>query len=192
MEVATLIEILREMAPQLAVQDCGHAGLFPNKASVGHLGVCVDPTAGVITNAVQRGIKILIAYHPWHGEASQLIRETEFSIIPLHTAWDNVPEGVNFTFAREIGLVDLQIRQNVVTGVANMALRDLLERCRLTVEQSIIPYRGELRVSVKKIGIWAGPGFLPFNKWVWRECVAQGCDTIISVKVCRRPSVTID
>jgi putative NIF3 family GTP cyclohydrolase 1 type 2 len=187
MEVATLIEILLELAPKLVLQDCVNLAPFQAGSLVESLGVCVDPTAGVIASAVNRGLDILITYHPWHGEAGQLIHEKDLGIIPLHTAWDNVSEGVNLTFARAIGLSDIQIKQNLVTGMTNLALRVLLERCRQTVDQNIIPYWGELRTPVKKIGIWAGPGFLPFYKRVWEECVAQGCDTIISGEISLMP-----
>jgi putative NIF3 family GTP cyclohydrolase 1 type 2 len=187
MEVATLIEILLELAPELALKDC--VNLEPLRAGslVKRLGVCVDPTVGAITSAVNRGVNLLITYHPWHGEAQQLIREKDLGIIPLHTAWDNVSEGVNLTFAKGIGLADIQIRQNLVTGTTNLTLRVLLERCRQIVDQNIIPYWGELRGIVKKIGLWAGPGFLPFQKRVWEECVAQGCDTIISGEISLLP-----
>jgi putative NIF3 family GTP cyclohydrolase 1 type 2 len=66
-------------------------------------------------------------------------------------------------------------------------LRVILERCRQILEQNIIPYWGELRSVVKKIGIWAGPGFLPFQKRVWEECVSQGCDAIISGEISLLP-----
>jgi putative NIF3 family GTP cyclohydrolase 1 type 2 len=187
MEVATLIEILLELAPELTLQDGVNLTPLRDGSLIKRLGVCVDPTAGVIASAINRGVNLLIAYHPWHGEAQALIHAKDLGIIPLHTAWDNVPEGVNLTFAKEIGLTDIKIQQKLVTGMTDLALRALLERCRQIVDQNIIPYWGELCRAVKKIGIWAGPGFLPFHKRVWEECVAQGCDTIISGEISLLP-----
>jgi putative NIF3 family GTP cyclohydrolase 1 type 2 len=180
MDVATLIELLTGLAPELSTKDFVNIPSHSGGLLVKRLGVCVDPTVGTITSAVKQGVAILISYHPWHGEAKQLIRKTDLGIIPLHTAWDNAPEGVNLTFAREIGLTNITASKNIVTGEADLQFRVLLERCGHVVDKNIIPYFGELRTTVKKVGIWAGPGFLPFYKRVWEECAAQGCDTIIS------------
>ncbi|MGD8400985.1 MAG: Nif3-like dinuclear metal center hexameric protein [Bacillota bacterium] len=187
MEVATLIEFLRDLAPQLALPEGVNPAFSRGWAAVKHLGVCIDPTAGVIRNALNRGINILVTYHPWHGEAGQLLSEKDLVIIPLHTAWDNVPEGVNLTFAKELGLADIQFHRDLVSGIANLPLRVILERCRRIVGQNIIPYWGELGFKVKRIGIWAGPGFLPFQKRIWEEFVAQGCDAIISGEISLLP-----
>ncbi|HYH02831.1 MAG TPA: Nif3-like dinuclear metal center hexameric protein, partial [Bacillota bacterium] len=163
MEVATLIGVLKELAPELSTT--GFVNIAPeNKVSALRLGVCVDPTEYTIASAVNKGVNILVSYHPWHGEAKTLVLEKDIGIIPLHTAWDNAPEGVNFTFAKELGLTDIRIRENIVVGATDMLLRNLLERCQRLVDQNIIPYCGEPRTLVKQIGIWAGPGFLPFNK----------------------------
>jgi putative NIF3 family GTP cyclohydrolase 1 type 2 len=139
MEVATLIEFLRDLAPQLALPEGVNPAFSRGWAAVKHLGVCIDPTAGVIRNALNRGINILVTYHPWHGEAGQLLSEKDLVIIPLHTAWDNVPEGVNLTFAKELGLADIQFHRDLVSGIANLPLRVILERCRRIVGQNIIP-----------------------------------------------------
>ena len=186
MEVATLIGVLKELAPELSIT--GFVNIAPEtKLSALRLGVCVDPTEYTITSAVNKGVNILISYHPWHGEAKTLVLEKDIGIIPLHTAWDNAPEGVNFTFAKELGLTDIRIRENVVVGATDLLLRNLLERCQRLVDQNIIPYYGQLRNSVKQVGIWAGPGFMPFNKRVWENCKQAGCDTIISGELSLMP-----
>jgi putative NIF3 family GTP cyclohydrolase 1 type 2 len=180
MDVATLIAVLKGLAPELAAEGfvnipAGRAGVTVKK-----LGVCVDPTEATITCAVNKGITILISYHPWQGEAQQLIRAGGIGIIPLHTAWDNAPEGANVTFAREIGLTDITLSADFVHGKIDTIVKNLLEKCQRVVDQNIIPYFGEPRTPVKRVAIWTGPGFLPFNRKLWKNCCEQGCDTIIS------------
>jgi putative NIF3 family GTP cyclohydrolase 1 type 2 len=180
MDVATLIAVLKGLAPELAADGfvnipAGRAGVAVKK-----LGVCVDPTEATITCAVNKGITILISYHPWQGEAQQLIRAGGIGIIPLHTAWDNAPEGANVTFAREIGLTDITLSADFVHGKIDTIVKNLLEKCQRVVDQNIIPYFGEPRTPVKRVAIWTGPGFLPFNRKLWKNCCEQGCDTIIS------------
>jgi putative NIF3 family GTP cyclohydrolase 1 type 2 len=180
MDVATLIAVLKGLAPELAADGfvnipAGRAGVTVKK-----LGVCVDPTEATITCAVNKGITILISYHPWQGEAQQLIRAGGIGIIPLHTAWDNAPEGANVTFAREIGLTDITLSADFVHGKIDTIVKNLLEKCQRVVDQNIIPYFGEPRTPVKRVAIWTGPGFLPFNRKLWKNCCEQGCDTIIS------------
>ncbi|HEY8462816.1 MAG TPA: Nif3-like dinuclear metal center hexameric protein [Bacillota bacterium] len=179
MEVATLIGILRELAPELSTT--GFVNIAPgNKVMLLRLGVCIDPTKYTITSAVNKGVNILVSYHPWRGEAQAILLEKELGIIALHTAWDNAPNGVNLTFAKELGLTNLRLQGQVLIGNTDLVLRNLLERCQRAVDQSIIPYYGELCAPVRQVGIAAGPGFLPYNKKIWEICQEAGCDTIIS------------
>lgn len=180
MDVATLIAVLKGLAPELAADGYVNIPAGKTGVSVKRLGVCVDPTEATIAGAVNKGINILISYHPWHGEAQQLIRTGGIGIIPLHTAWDNASEGTNVTFAREIGLTDITITADVVHGKSDTIVKYLLEKCQRVVDQNIIPYFGEPRTPVKRVAVWTGPGFLPFNRKLWENCFEQGCDTIIS------------
>lgn len=180
MDVATLIDLLIELAPELATT--GSVNIAPEQRNVAlqRVGVCVDPTEYTIGSALKKGVQVLVSYHPWYGEAKSLMSGKDLVFLPLHTAWDNAPEGVNMTFAGEIGLNGIRLQENVVVGNTDLELRGLLERCQRAVDQNIIPYAGELRAKVKQVGIWAGPGFSPYNKKVWEAFRAAGCDTIIS------------
>jgi putative NIF3 family GTP cyclohydrolase 1 type 2 len=180
MDVATLIAVLKGLAPELAADGFVNIAAGKTGAPVKRLGVCVDPTEYTITSAVKKGVNILVSYHPWHGEAQQLIRTGGIGIIPLHTAWDNALEGANVTFAKEIGLTDITITADAVFGKNETVVKHLLEKCQLMVDQNIIPYFGELKNPVKKVAVYTGPGFLPFNRKLWENCVEHGCDTIIS------------
>lgn len=180
MEVQILIEILKDLIPELTTRDFINVNPSDELNQMSKLGICVDPTEQNIYNAVSKGITVLISYHPWSGEAKHIIDTNKIKIIPIHTTWDNHADGINKTFANAIGLDDLSIVDNVVTGNTDLLFRDLLERCQRVLDLNVIPYYGDLKFPVKKAAIWAGPGFLPHHQPIWEACLAQGCDTIIS------------
>ena len=151
------------------------------------IGVCVDPTAKNIVAATTANTDILISYHPWQGEAEELLRKHGMSILALHTAWENSPEGVNFTFAKGIGLTGFRIVDGILLGEAGTSLRELLERCQRVLEMNVLSYFGELNSRVNQVGIWAGPGFLPHFKSIWENCRRYGCDTILSSELTLLP-----
>lgn len=181
MEVQALIQIMRELAPGFEPESSIMNDFLGNEPEeITKLGVCIDPTEQNIYTAASKGIKVLISYHPWMGEALPIIQSKRMIILPLHTNWDNAPEGVNFTLGRAIGLQELTVVDSVVMGQGEMTFRELLERCQRILERNVIPYYGELRYAVRKVGIWSGPGFLPHNQKLWKICREEGCDTIIS------------
>jgi len=185
MEVGTLIEILKDMAPDLSSDLM--AGITEERRNVNKIGVCIDPNEQNIYSAAAKSVEILISYHPWLGEAAQLVNTKKMGIIPLHTAWDNTAEGINNTFAKAVGLTGIYTVNTVTVGLADLLFRDLLERCQRVLDLNVLPYYGELKFPVKKIGIWAGPGFLPHNKKIWEICVGEGCDTIVSGELSLAP-----
>lgn len=189
MELQVLINLLQELVPDFEWEDFKQSSVYGDGTrELTKVGVCVDTTAENIHSATKRGVEVLISYHPWHGEASKLISTKEMLIIPLHTAFDNAPEGINFTFAKNLGLQEITLNQGVVTGtISGLIFRELIERCQRIVERNVIPYYGELRYPVRRVGFWSGPGFLPHNKQVWECFLEQGCDTIISGEITLLP-----
>lgn len=188
MEVQTLIGVLQELAPDLDAGDIiMNAGYLTEDADITKIGVCVDPTEQNILTAADKGMEVLITYHPWYGEAADLVQQRKITVIPLHHVWDNAPEGVNWTIARAIGLQDLCWVDGILMGALETSFRDLMERCLRVLDMNILPYYGELRQPVHKIGIWSGPGFLPYHKKIWEACLQQGCDTIISGEISLLP-----
>lgn len=188
MEVQTLISVLEELAPELDAGDIiMNTGYLLEGADITKIGVCVDPTEQNIYSAAGKGVEVLITYHPWQGEAADLVNQKKITLIPLHDAWDNAPEGVNSTIARAIGLREVQWVDGIVMGCVETTFRDLMERCQRILDLNVLPYFGELRYPVHKLGIWAGPGFLPYHKKIWETCLHNGCDTIISGEISLLP-----
>lgn len=188
MEVQTLISVLQELAPEMNAGDIiSNIGYLAEGVDITKIGICVDPTEQNIYSAAGKGMEVIISYHPWQGEAAELVNQKKIIVIPLHDAWDNAPEGVNLTIARAIGLREVRWVDGIVMGVLETTFRDLMERCQRILDLNVLPYYGELRYPVQRIGIWAGPGFLPYHKKIWETCLQEGCDTIISGEISLLP-----
>jgi putative NIF3 family GTP cyclohydrolase 1 type 2 len=180
MEIKDLFKILEKLAPGLSSADFSNSAVGKAARQISRVGVCVDPTVKNIESAAKLGIEVLISYHPWQGEAAQLIRNQGMEIWPLHATWDNTPEGVTYTLAKAIGVTDLYLTGELIIGIVDTGFRDLIERCQRSLGQNILSYSGDLKQLVIKVAIWAGPGFLPNYKKFWEVCLAEGCDTVLS------------
>jgi putative NIF3 family GTP cyclohydrolase 1 type 2 len=188
MEVQDLIRILTELAPGLSMDSLGK--VFPPGSGsklLSKIGVCVDPTEENIQTAVAKEMEVLISYHPWYHEAEDVVTQQGIHIVAVHEAWDSVPEGIAPTFAKTIGLTGLTHCESVLTGQFQGNFRELLERCQRVLDLNVVPYCGETKDSVVKVGLWPGPGFLPTNRKIWEICRAAGCDTILSGEISIAP-----
>lgn len=182
MEIKDLFNILKKLAPGLSIDDfINHEG--DRFKTISKIGVCIDPTPLNVIKAYDNGIEVLICYHPWQGEAEPAVRNGAMEIWPLHTAWDNTEEGVTYTLARAIGMIGLYQKGEIVYGITECAFRDLIELCQRALGQNILSYCGDLKLLTNKVGIWAGPGFLPNYKKFWEVCREEACDTIISSEI---------
>lgn len=179
-----VLAVLEELAPRV----CAEPGDEPhfeirNGEICNRLGVCVDPTERSLYLAASDGADFIITHHPWAGEAAEVVESKGISIYRLHSAWDLAPDGNAVTLARMVGLHDLVLRDNLLTGVADLSLQELIERCQRIVGRSVLPYCGDLAGRVATAGIIPGSGFLPFFRRRWEALVQAGCDTIISGEI---------
>jgi putative NIF3 family GTP cyclohydrolase 1 type 2 len=179
-EIKDLFNILGILAPGLSTEDFTNPNLATSTRTISKIGVCVDPTAKNIHNAVDKGIDVLISYHPWQGEAGSVIQDRGLGIWPLHAVWDNAADGIIYTLAGAIGLMDCYPKGEIIFGNVEILFRELIERCQNAIGKNILSYSGELKHPVSKVGIWAGPGFLPNYKKFWEACLIEGCSTILS------------
>ncbi len=180
MKMNALWIFLKKMAPGLSTQDFTHPDALMTDENISKLGICVDPTAINIENAVKSGIRVLISYHPWHGEAKEYIESGQLQIWPLHEAWDNVAEGGLYTLAKGIGVDGLYLRGELLIGQVETGFRDLIENCQRFLGQNILSFSGDLKQEVHKVAMWAGPGFLPQYKKFWDASLSENCDTFLS------------
>ncbi len=185
MEIKELLNIVKKLAPNLSCQDFSDPGFVSatpsaETHSIVKLGVCVDPTEKNIENAAALGIEVLISYHPWYGEARELVEARQIQIWPLHEAWDHTDRGVLDSLAKEIGLTGLYPKGELFIGHVETGFRDLIENCQRFLGQNILSFSGDLKQEVHKVAMWAGPGFLPQYKKFWDASLSEDCDTFLS------------
>jgi putative NIF3 family GTP cyclohydrolase 1 type 2 len=183
MEIKELLGVLKRLAPTLSYQDFSDP-IFISASLPEHqiskIGICVDPTVKNIGNAAKTGIEVLISYHPWYGEAKEVVESKKIQIWPLHEAWDNTTEGILFSLAKGIGVTGLYPKGELIIGQLEIGFRDLIECCQRFLGQNIISFSGDLKQEVHKVAMWAGPGFLPNYKKFWDGCLSENCDTLLS------------
>jgi putative NIF3 family GTP cyclohydrolase 1 type 2 len=185
MEIKELLNIVKKLAPNLSCQDFSDPGFVSatpsaETHSIVKLGVCVDPTEKNIENAAALGIEVLISYHPWYGEARELVEARRIQIWPLHEAWDHMDRGVLDSLAKEIGLTGLYPKGELLIGHVETGFRDLIENCQRFLGQNILSFSGDLKQGVHKVAMWAGPGFLPIYRKFWETSLSENCDTFLS------------
>ena len=149
------------------------------------MGVCVDPTEYNLRIAIKDGVDLLISHHPWHDQVEDILQKSQMGILVLHSSWNKAPEGNNATLARLLNLEEIDHEGEMVRGVTQMTLRDLLFCCQRVLKVPIIPYAGDLNANVNKVLIISGPGFAPIYKQQWDKYITQGCDTFLSSELGR-------
>jgi putative NIF3 family GTP cyclohydrolase 1 type 2 len=149
------------------------------------IGVCVDPTEHNILAAARKGVELLISHHPWQGEAAGELTAKGMGLYRLHSAWNRAPEGNNITLARLLNLSDLETAGDVVFGMTDLSLKELLICCQRILEVNVIPYSGDLNARITRVAVVAGTGFFPVYKEAWAEWLAAGCNVVLSSELSR-------
>jgi dinuclear metal center YbgI/SA1388 family protein len=123
-KVTDIIKIMNEIAPPALAEEKDNIGLqcgHPNQA-VKKIRVALDPTMGVVNEAIQDDIDILITHHPLFfrpmtridfskgaGAIVQLAAKNNMSLFSAHTNLDSVEGGINDLLSKKIGLTDTTV-----------------------------------------------------------------------------------
>ncbi len=122
-----IIEALEQIAPPRLQEGFDNTGLQCGNLSGVCTGVllCVDATADIVTEAVERGCNLVISHHPLlfkpikcvNGEGrvqAALVNavKNDITIYSCHTSIDNAPAGISHIMARRLGLKDVKILEN--------------------------------------------------------------------------------
>ncbi len=120
-DIAAIIE---ELAPLNVQEPWDNAGFTVGDPSAGVKGVllCVDVTPEIIDEAVDRGANMIISHHPaiFNGlkqltglsHTERVVEKAiknDILLYAAHTNLDNVPQGVNWAIAAQLGLNDVQV-----------------------------------------------------------------------------------
>lgn len=120
--IQKLLDILEEIAPSALSESWDNTGLLVGDAEDEARGVLValDPTFSLLTEAVDRGMNVVITHHPaiFHplkslckdtptGRLLHFAIKNNLHIIGCHTNLDAAPGGVSDVFAKRLDLTDI-------------------------------------------------------------------------------------
>ena len=126
MKIQSICEIIEEIAPLALQESYDNSGLLVGELQmeVTSALVCIDITAEVIAEAIQKKCNLIISHHPLifsglkrltgQNEVQRCVAKAiknDIAIYAAHTNLDNVLQGVSGKMAEKIGLKNLQILQ---------------------------------------------------------------------------------
>ncbi|WP_153796126.1 Nif3-like dinuclear metal center hexameric protein [Foetidibacter luteolus] len=124
MKIQDAIQLLEQWAPPAYQENYDNAGLLTGNAAWDCTGIicCLDATADVVNEAVQKKCNLVVAHHPIiFGGLKKItgrnyVEQTviaaiknDIAIYAIHTNLDNVMAGVNNRIAEKLGLVNCRI-----------------------------------------------------------------------------------
>ncbi len=121
MKVRDLLNFVDTFAPWSLAEEWDNSGLQVGSydAEVNRVGICLDAVPEAVIEASENACEVLLCHHPLIFRAIKKINvdldlgktihealKRNVNIIAAHTNWDKTDEGVNYTLAKLIGLVD--------------------------------------------------------------------------------------
>ena len=123
-KVKDLLNYIDTFAPFSSAEEWDNSGLMTGsyEAEVKKVAVCLDAVPEAVIKASEKNCEVLLCHHPLifrplkkiniDLDLGRTIYEAltrKITIIAAHTNWDKADEGVNFTLANLLGLVDIKI-----------------------------------------------------------------------------------
>ncbi|MDR0294657.1 MAG: Nif3-like dinuclear metal center hexameric protein [Prevotellaceae bacterium] len=201
MQAKDIALIIEELAPLKCQEDYDNAGFsvgLPSSEVKGVL-LCVDVTEEIIDEAITVSTNMIISHHPvifsglkhiiGDNYVERIVAKAlkhDLILYAAHTNLDNVPYGVNWTIAQQLGLQNIQILTplnsdpQAGTGVVgNLPVPMHVEHWLALLKQHFtIPHLRHNRLpkpEVRRIAICGGSGAFLID-----AAVAAGADCFIS------------
>jgi dinuclear metal center YbgI/SA1388 family protein len=120
-DIALIIEELAPLKYQEGFDNAGFCVGLPSSEVNGVL-LCVDVTEKSVDEAIAMGLNMIVSHHPvifsglkhitGNNHVERIVAKAlkhDVLLYAAHTNLDNVPYGVNWTIAQQLGLQDIQI-----------------------------------------------------------------------------------
>ena len=183
--VKHIIAALEALAPRRLAEDWDNVGL-----QLGHpdwpasrILVALDPTPGVVEEAVRTGAQVIVTHHPLifrplrqlnlatvSGTLFQRLIETRVAVITAHTNLDSVQGGINDILTEILELTDVSVLQPPATDdphcglgrVGTLARPVRLETLATSIKQGMdlpqVRYAGDPQRRVARVAVCSGSG----------------------------------
>ena len=196
--VKDIAVFMEEWAPLSYAEDYDNVGLLVGheEQRVSKVMVCVDASEGVIRQALEKKVDLLLTHHPLifrpmkrivqtdrNGRRLLQLIENHIALYSAHTNLDTAPGGNNDRAAMQLGLVDVMA---VAEEGEHACLRigylpqpmTLGELAELTLQKYLLPYIrivGDNDQIVRKVALCTGSGmdFMPL-------ALREGADVLIT------------
>ena len=201
MQAKDIALIIEELAPLKYQEEYDNAGFCVGCPATEVKGVllCVDVTEEIIDEAISIGATMIVSHHPliFNGlkqitGANQVERivakalKHDIVLYAAHTNLDNVPYGVNWTIAQQLGLHDIQILTPLIAdpqagagAVGNLPAPVPIDRWLATLKQHFaVPHLRHNRPpkpEIERIALCGGSG-----AFLIAAAAAAGADCFIS------------
>lgn len=124
MQIANVIDFLQELAPEAYAEDFDNVGLLVGnkKTQVSGILITHDCLEEIVDEAIEKKCNLIVSFHPiifsgikkFNGQDyvnRVLIKaiKNDIAIYAIHTALDNVLNGVNSTICDKLGLINREI-----------------------------------------------------------------------------------
>ncbi|MCH5208957.1 MAG: Nif3-like dinuclear metal center hexameric protein [Oscillospiraceae bacterium] len=200
MKIKEILRFLDENAPFKTAEDFDNVGLLVGSEDrdVSRVLCCLDITRGVIEEAAEKNIELIISHHPVifraikcisdNSPIKQLI-EKNIAAIAMHTNLDIAEGGVNDTLVGALGferLCTLEITQSDGRGFGAvcdipdaLTVKELAKLCQEKLGTGCVRFsnnfEGERRI--KRAAVCCGAGI---DEKVVRLAAENGCEAIIT------------
>ncbi|MBC7472727.1 MAG: Nif3-like dinuclear metal center hexameric protein [Candidatus Sericytochromatia bacterium] len=124
MIISEIVKFLEDLAPIEYSLDWDNSGLQVGELNkeIKKVGIALTPTVKIIEEAISKGCNLLITHHPLIfraiksintnqpiGKSIELALKNDLTIYTLHTNFDSVSTGLNYTIAKDLGLDNIDI-----------------------------------------------------------------------------------
>lgn len=163
------------------------------RTEIRKLAVCVDTTAENLRQAVELGVEAIVSHHGWDGTLPELVAEQRLAIYKCHTNWDRAPGGNSVVLAERLGLGDIVgFNYSAVGDCAPTAAADLITRAGRLVGRRTVPYVGDVRRQIARVGVMAGACFGAGFEDEWAELLRRGVEMVLSGELTQRVGRAFD
>lgn len=130
MDIKDLITKLEQLAPLDYAMDWDNCGVQVGKkeGKVTKIAIALSPTLEIIEKAIDNGCNILLTHHPLIfkalkridttkpiGKSIELALKNDLLVYTLHTNFDSVSSGLNYTIAKDLGLDNIELLSTTKT-----------------------------------------------------------------------------
>lgn len=177
MKVRDLLNHIDTFAPFSLAEEWDNSGLQVGNynAEVNKVAVCLDALPEAVINASENNCEVLLCHHPFIFRALKKINidtdtgrtiyealTRKINIIAAHTNWDKAEEGVNFTLADLLGLVDIKTLDDfgIIGKISEkISTEKFLERVKNSWELSRLDFYSEkMPEEISRVALCGGSG----------------------------------